>query len=182
MRSKLRTVESRCAMAITVRPLHQPAQRLADRFLGFAVERGGGFVEQQERRVLEEGARNRDALALAAGEFHAALADDGPHALRQIFDEIAARREGRFQHFVVGRLRPAIADIFHHRAMKHRNVLRHDADGLAQALLGHARDILAVDQDASGLHVVEALQQREQGRFAAAGMDRRARPVRPAGS
>ena len=65
-RSKLRSVASRWAIAITVRPRISRAERLADRFLGFAVERGGRFIEQQDRRVLQEGARNRDALPLAA--------------------------------------------------------------------------------------------------------------------
>ena len=55
------------------------------------------------------------------------------------------------------------------RAVKQRDVLRHHGDGVAQALLRDARDILAVDQDAAVLHVVEALQQREQRRLAAAG-------------
>ena len=32
-------------------------ERLADRFLGFAVECGGRFIQQQDRRVLEERAR-----------------------------------------------------------------------------------------------------------------------------
>ncbi len=32
-------------------------------------------------------ARDGDALALSAGEFHAAIADDGVVTLRQIFDE-----------------------------------------------------------------------------------------------
>ena len=39
-------------------------------------------------------------------------------------------------------------------------------DRVAQALLRDAGDVLPVDQDAAGLHVVEALQQREQGRLA----------------
>ena len=47
-------------------PAHQAAERLADRLLGFAVERGGGLVEQQDRRILQERARNGNALALAA--------------------------------------------------------------------------------------------------------------------
>src|SRR6185437_6516787 len=66
---------------------HQAGERLADDFLGFTVERRGGFVEQEERRVLEEGAGDGDALALAAGELDAAVADDGAHALRQLLDE-----------------------------------------------------------------------------------------------
>ena len=170
MRSKLRTVDSRCAMAMTVRPrIRRPN---ASRIISseFAVERRGGLVEQQQRRVLEERARDGDALALAAGEFHAALADDGAHAGRQLFDEVAARRDRSFEHLVVGRVRPAVADVLHDRAMEHRNVLRHDADGLAQAVLRDARDVLPVDQNAAALHVVEALQQREQRRLAAAGM------------
>ena len=62
-------------------PAHQPAERLADRLLGFAVERGGRLVEQQDRRVLQEGARDRDALALSARQLDAAVADHGRQAL-----------------------------------------------------------------------------------------------------
>ncbi len=43
--------------------------------LRLRVERRGRLVEDQDRRVLEDRARDRDALPLAAGEPHAALAD-----------------------------------------------------------------------------------------------------------
>ena len=72
------------------------------------------------------------------------------------------------QHFLVGGARPPVADVLHDRAMEHRDVLRHDGDRGAQALLRYARDVLPVDQDASMLHVVEALQQRKQRRLPAA--------------
>ena len=62
---------------------HQPVKRLADRLLGFAVERRGRLVEQQDRRILQEGARDGDALPLAAGQLDAAVADDRVEALRQ---------------------------------------------------------------------------------------------------
>ena len=142
MRSKLRTVDSRCAIAITVRSRISEPSAGADRLLGFAVERGGRLVEQQHRRVLQERARNRDALALAAGELHAAVADDRRHALRQMLDEVAPRRRRRRQHLLVGGARPAVADILHDRAMEHRDVLRHHRDRGAQALLRDARDVL----------------------------------------
>ena len=45
---------------------HQAAERLTDRLLGLAVKRRGGFIEQQDRRVLQESARDGDALPLAA--------------------------------------------------------------------------------------------------------------------
>ena len=41
------------------------------------VERAGRFVEDQDARVLEQDARDRQPLALAARELVAALADDG---------------------------------------------------------------------------------------------------------
>ena len=70
-------VESRCAIAITVLPAISVPRLCLDRGLDLAVERGGGLVEHQDRRVLEDHARDRDALALAAGELDAALADLG---------------------------------------------------------------------------------------------------------
>ena len=44
-----------------------------DLALGLGIERGGRLVEQQDRRRFEDGARDRDALLLAAGELQAAL-------------------------------------------------------------------------------------------------------------
>ena len=52
------------------------------------VERAGGLVEDQDARVLEDGAGDGDALLLAAGEFQAALADAGVVALGQAQDEV----------------------------------------------------------------------------------------------
>ena len=68
-------VDSRCAIAITVLPSISAEQLVLDRELDLAVERRGRLVEDQDRRVLEDHARDRDALALAARELDAALAD-----------------------------------------------------------------------------------------------------------
>ena len=76
---------------------------------------------------------------------------------------------GGGEHLGVGRLRAAVADVLHDRAVEQRDVLRHDRDRGAQALLRDARDILSVEQNAAAFHVVEALQQREQRRFPGAG-------------
>ena len=43
--------------------------------LGDGVEGGGGLVEDEDGRVLEDGAGDGHALLLAAGELQAALAD-----------------------------------------------------------------------------------------------------------
>ena len=76
MVSALATVDSRCAMMKVVRPLAQPVERPLDAGFRLDVERAGGLVEDQDRRVLQDGAGDGDALALAARERGAALADD----------------------------------------------------------------------------------------------------------
>ena len=119
---------------------HQAAERLADELLGCAVERGGRLVEQQQRRVLEERARDGDALALSARQPHAAIADDRVEAFGQLGDELAAMgRVRRLPDLVVARLGPGVADVLDQRAVEQRDVLRHDGDGLAQALLRDLR-------------------------------------------
>ena len=63
-------------------PRGDVAQRLLDRRLGAAVERAGRLVEDQDRRVLEQGAGDGDALLLAARKLEAALADHRRHSRR----------------------------------------------------------------------------------------------------
>jgi hypothetical protein len=74
---------------------HQPLQRRLDLGLALGVERAGGLVEQQDRGVLQEGAGDGDALALAARQARPGLADDGVVALGQVQDEIVGGRLAR---------------------------------------------------------------------------------------
>src|SRR2546427_894613 len=148
---------------------HQAIQCLADGFLRLAVERRGRFIEQKNWRILEERAGNADALPLPGRELHAPVADNRCYALWQIFDEVVAiGRDDRRMYVGVGGVRPTIADVLHDRAVKQGYVLRNDGDGGAQALLGDPRNVLAAEQNAPPLQVVETLQQHEQGRLAAA--------------
>ena len=57
--------------------LHEFACGFFEQGFGFGVERGGGFVEDKDGRVFEEGAREGEALGLSAGEAGAAFTDDG---------------------------------------------------------------------------------------------------------
>ncbi len=71
---------------------HQLDERVAHLRLADGVEMRGGLVEDQHRRVFEERARDGDALPLAAGQLHAALAYAGVEPRRQRGDELAERR------------------------------------------------------------------------------------------
>ena len=82
-------VDRRCAITSVVRSGIRWFERVLHQPLGFVVERGRGLVEDQDRRVLQHRARDRDALALAAGQQRAVLADRRVHALRQAVDEFA---------------------------------------------------------------------------------------------
>ena len=62
---------------------HRRLERRLHHALALGVERAGRLVEQQQRRVLQHRARDRDALALAARQAHAALAEEGLVALGQ---------------------------------------------------------------------------------------------------
>ena len=87
-RSASRTVVRRWAMMKVVRPSRSSVDRFLDTRLGLDVERAGRLVEHQDRRVLEHGAGDRDALALAARQLAAALADDRVVAVALGEDEI----------------------------------------------------------------------------------------------
>ena len=148
--------------------------RSLNRQLDFAVERGGRFVENQYRRVLEHDAGDRDALTLAAGQFDAAFAHVSVVG-RAVFpvseadDEFvgvgfARGREDRF----VARTRAAVADVVGDRAMQQRRVLRDHADCGTQALLSDAGDVLSVDRDAAMFEIVETQEQIDERGFAGA--------------
>src|SRR5581483_6791021 len=60
---------------------HQRIERRLHLALRFGVEGRGRLVEDQHRRVLEQRACDRQALALPTGEALAVFPDDGPEAL-----------------------------------------------------------------------------------------------------
>ena len=67
--------------------LHEAVEGELDLLFGLAVEGGGGFVEEQDGRVLQKGAGDRDPLALATGEAAAVFTDFGVVAEGLLEDE-----------------------------------------------------------------------------------------------
>ncbi len=137
-----------------VRPWRETVDRLLDARLRLDVERAGRLVEHQDRRILEDRAGDRDALALAARKLAAALADRRVVAVALGEDEVV-RGGGlrRGMHLVVSRLGAADADVLLDRAVEQPGVLEHGGDRLAQRLPRHRARVDAVDQDAAVLRV-----------------------------
>src|SRR5690349_16461658 len=106
-----------------------------DRFLdlafGLRIECRGGFIEQDNRRVLDQRACDRDALALAAGELGAVFADRRLIAEREAHDEIMRTGSSRRgDDFGVGGARFTEGDVFADRAAEQEYVLTDIADRL----------------------------------------------------
>jgi hypothetical protein len=106
--------------------------------LALGVEAAGRFVEQQQRRILEDRTGNGDALALATGEANAALADEGGVAFGQTPNEFIDEGRACGRADLLGRgAGLAVADVVGDAAREDHRLLRHHRDARAQ--IGQAR-------------------------------------------
>ena len=97
--------------------------------LDLHVDGAGGVVEDQDRRVDEQRARDRDALALAARQRVAALADDRVVAVRQLEDELlGAGRARRRADLLERRVGTAVGDVVADRDREQERLVEDDAD------------------------------------------------------
>ena len=117
---------------------------------GLQVEVRRRFVEQQDRRVDEVRARERDQLALPGRQRAAAFAHPLEVAAGQPRDEVVgADRARRGFDLGVGRVLAAVRDVVADRAGEQERLLRHDTELLVERDLVVVVDRHAVDADAS---------------------------------
>ena len=148
---------------------HEPFDRLLDEAFRLGIERRGRFVEDEDGRVLQEGARDRESLALASRERHAELSDRRVVALRQRDDEFVGIGGLGRGHDVVHRLaRVAVGDIGAHGVVEEEGELGDDRDLRPQRAQRVVADVDAVDGDAAFTDVVEARNQVGDRALAAA--------------
>ena len=126
-------VERRWAMITVVRP--RIASCRPSRIFASVVASTDAVASSRIRiaRVDDERARDRDALALPAGERDPALADHRVVALGQPLDELVRLREPRgLLDLLVGRLGPAEREVLAHGRREEERILRDRADLAAQ--------------------------------------------------
>ena len=104
---------------------HQPGQCILDQAFALGIERRGGFVEDQDGRILEHGAGDGDALPLAAREFGPAVTDVRVVTFGQLPDKLvgigrAGRRLDRFARGAGHRE----GDVVEHRIIEEDGFLR----------------------------------------------------------
>ncbi|MCY1180497.1 hypothetical protein D9M73_209470 [compost metagenome] len=101
---------------------------MLDQVFALCIQGTGGFVQQQDRRIDQQGPGNRQALALPAGKADAALPQLCLVALGQLPDEfVGMGAAGCCFDFSQGRLGPAITNVGLHRATEQRGVLCHQS-------------------------------------------------------
>ena len=150
--------------------LHQTFQRFHDEFLRLGVERGGGFVEDEDGGVPHHGAGNADALALPAGKRQAALADRRVVAVGHLRDEVV--RVGhlrRFDDLRRRRFRPSIGDVVADRAGEEDGILQDEANLRTQQVKLQVGDIHAIDPHTPQRRIVKARDEAQHGGLPAAG-------------
>ena len=148
---------------------HQAVERLLNGGLVLSVDAGERLVEDQDWGIAQQRAGDRDALALAAGEAVAALADRRLVALGQVADElvgVGGLRGG--DDLLVGGVGPAEAQVVQDGAVEEVGVLHHDGHLLADVDEAERVEVATAEPDLALLRRVHPLEQPEQRRFARA--------------
>ena len=144
--------------------LHQPVERRLDDRLVLRVHCGQRLVQDQDRRVSQQGAGDRDPLALPARELDAALADDRGVAVRQPRDELVRIRGacGGLDLFR-GCVGFPEAYVVFDGAVKKVGVLVHHRDVGVDVVGAEVAQIVPADANDTAIRVVEAQQQAHDG-------------------
>ncbi len=119
--------EDRCLAA------QEGAERPDHQLAGVGIEAGGGLVEDQEGRLADERAGDRDALALAAGEVRPSLAEQRVVPRREFGNEVVGVGQlGCGDNLIPGGVGDAVPDVVRDGATEEDGVLEHETDLAAQ--------------------------------------------------
>ena len=119
---------------------HHPLQRLLHGNFALGIERAGRLVEQQDGGIAQDGPSQRDALALAARQGDAALADAGVVALLQRGDEgVSVRGRSGANDLIETGIGSAVADVLGEAVVEQGGILRHEGEAAPAAAAGRPR-------------------------------------------
>ena len=158
-------------------------QALQHQVLRFGVECGRCFVEHQHARIAGNGARDGNALRLAARQAEGALADLGLEAVPHGLDEVGRGGSvGCPGNLALPNAFASEANIVGNGPIKEDRILEHDANVPAHLRGTRGANVLPVEANLTGAWLEESQQQVDDGRLAGAARthDRRRRAARHA--
>ena len=136
----------------------------------FIVQRAGGFIKDQHRRIFQEDPRKTDPLFLSAGKTHAIFTAVGIKSQWQSLDKIVnIRRFCRLDQFFFGGIQFAEKDIFPDRCVKKERSLLDDPHIGTEQFLRHIPHIQTVDHHAALCDIVESRHEGGKSGFSCAG-------------
>src|SRR6266481_7001985 len=152
--------------------LQDAVNGLLDFVFSGAVDSAGRVIEHQDVRVGQQGAGDGDALALTARKRDATFANQGSVAVFEAFDEAAGLGItcGLLDGLLVGMLAQAIRNILGDGAREKEDILLDAGYLRAQGVEAPLSYVHAIDQDASFIDIIDAVDQLGEGAFASAGL------------
>src|SRR5690349_2377370 len=147
-------------------PLEERLERLLHEKLRFRIEARGRLVEEEDGRILEDGARDGEPLTFAAREAYAPVSDLRAVPLGHVEDEaLRVRGAGRaVDRLLVGPFH-AVRDVAPDGVVEEDRLLRDDAQHAAPRREVEIPEIAPVDPDRPRRRIVEAGHEIDEGRL-----------------
>ena len=147
--------------------LHQPADGALHQRLVFGVGVGGRLVEDDDGRVLQDGARDGDALALTTRKPISRLTRRRSITLWKITDELVGSRGARrCLHLGVGRIGFTHTDVVGNGTVEQKCILSNVGDVLHELLEWDVLHVDPAELDASRAHIPEPRHELGNSRLA----------------
>ena len=136
--------------------LHQSLQGLLDQLLGYRINAGGRFIQNEDRGILEKSSSNADPLLFTHTEFDPAFADMGIVSLWKSGDECMTIGCFRgLRHGIRTGIQITVLNIFQDRTVEEKRLLGNHTDLIAQRLQFDLSDIDPINKNGSGLKLIK---------------------------
>jgi len=143
---------------------------LLDDAFGDGVQGGGGLVQQQHGRILEQHPGDRDALFLTTGQPVTALTHHGVVTVLEAGDDVMDVRGGAdLDEFLVGRIRLGVPQVLGDGRVEQVGLLGHDADVVDDRGRAERAYVGTCEADDSRRGLVQPRRQIQDGGLARAG-------------
>ena len=132
-------------------------QRRLHNFFGLGIQRIGCFIQDQDRGVAQNRARDRNALALTTGNVDSFFTDNGFVPAGFLEDEpVGIGVPGGFFDFRIGGFGPAQADVAPDGVVKENCFLGHHRDVGPKVTRRNGTDIRITHENGAGGGVIKA--------------------------